>query len=137
MENGRLRMVREWPRIGSHAGALDCVLSGKTGPRVEIVLSHAGSDGRIVQALMQAGVDGIVVAGTGNGTLHEQLEEVLLQALDGGIRVLRSTRCSLGQVLDIEGDRIPASNRPPVKARIDLMLDLIEAAAAPAAQVSR
>ena len=102
-------------------------------PRVEIVMSHAGASALMVQALMAQGglapwqkLRGIVVAATGNGTVHQALEAALLQAQRSGVRVLRSTRCAYGQVQSPPGKPIPESaGLSPVKARIALMLELI------------
>src|SRR3712207_8099178 len=49
-------------------------------PWVEIVHSNAGADGRAVDLLAAAGVRGLVVAGTGNGSVHVALEQALLRA---------------------------------------------------------
>lgn len=89
-------------------------------------MNHAGADGSIVQALQARGVDGIVVAGTGNGTLSAGLQQALLQAMRDGVRVLRATRCAGGRVLPHGGDVLPDSRGlSPVKARIALLLDLL------------
>ncbi len=53
-------------------------------PRVEILMNHAGAGGAIVQALQAQGVQGLVVAGTGNGSLHHELEAALLKAQAAG-----------------------------------------------------
>ena len=101
-------------------------------PRVEVVLSHAGASGAVVDALLAsrhtelAPLRGLVVAGTGNGSLHQDLEAALLRAQAGGLRVLRATRCALGRVLPMPGQRLPDSTGlSPVKARIALMLALM------------
>lgn len=103
-------------------------------PRVDVVLSHACSTGAVVRALSRApqpgddAVGGIVVAGTGNGTIHQDLEDALLEAQAQGIRVVRSSRCSDGAIVrgPEPGDGIAISVAPtPVKARIALMLDLM------------
>jgi L-asparaginase len=101
-------------------------------PRVEIVHSHAGADGAIVRALCPPGaardrsVDGLVVAATGNGTLHRELEAALLVAQAQGIAVLRSSRCADGRQVSLSGDRLPgADGLTPVQARIELMLSLM------------
>lgn len=103
-------------------------------PRVDIVLSHACANGAIVRALTRAplpgddAVCGIVVAGTGNGTVHQDLEDALLEAQTQGVRVVRSSRCSLGTIVQGPNPRagITCSVAPtPVKARIALMLDLM------------
>jgi L-asparaginase len=96
-------------------------------PWVEILTSHACATGAAVQLLCAAGVAGIVVAGTGNGSLHAELEAALLHAQALGIRVVRSSRCSAGRVLPGAADRLPASPLNAVKARIALQLELLAA----------
>jgi L-asparaginase len=96
---------------------------------VEIVLSHAGASGGLIDALVrerQAGapdaVDGLVLAATGNGTLHRNIEEAAARAQAAGIVVWRASRCALGRMLPA-GDAIPyAADLSPVKARIALTL---------------
>ncbi len=96
-------------------------------PRVQIVMNHVGADGSIVRALIAQGVDGIVVAGTGNGTVSNGLEAALREAQAAGVRVLRSTRCDAGPVSELEGALPSAGSLSPVKARIELLLDLLAA----------
>ena len=101
-------------------------------PRVEIIMNHADANGQIVDALLQQKVSqqqklrGIVVAGTGNGTISETLELALLRAQDTGVVVWRSTRCAFGtlegRANNVFGD---SHGLPPVKARIALMLNLM------------
>ena len=89
-------------------------------------MSHAGADGAVVRALVADGVQGLVVAGTGNGSLHHALESALLQAQAAGVRVVRSTRCLEGRVLSKPGEALPDSQGlSPVKARISLLLALL------------
>jgi L-asparaginase len=125
VEDGRLRPVRPWPRQPVDGGLLQRVLRAQDWPRVEIVLNHAGAGRLAVDALVQAGVQGLVAAGTGNGTLHHDLEQALLEAAARGVKVVRTTRCALGQVIAQPDDRLPAHPRSPVKARVDLLLDLL------------
>jgi L-asparaginase len=69
----------------------------------------------------------LVVAGTGNGTLHHALQAALQQAQNQGVAVVRTTRCALGQVLaraDGQGAGLAAWPLPAVKARVELMLRL-------------
>ena len=83
----------------------------------------------MVEALRSAEVKGIVVAGTGNGTLHHALEAALLAAQASGVAVLRSTRCQEGRIVPggrRQGDELPsAGGLTPVQARIELMLRLL------------
>lgn len=103
-----------------------------TWPQVEIVLNHAGSSGAVVQALVQAGVRGLVAAGTGNGTLSQSLTEALQQAMANGVQVVRSTRCPLGQVIPPPDSTIAvAKGLSPVKARVALQLALMGLPPAP------
>ena len=103
------------------------VLACKQWPRVEIVLNHAGADGRMVHALMAHDApDGWVVAGTGNGTLHHDLASALLDAQKQGARVLRASRCAQGGVQSRDADEFPhASGLTAVQARVALWLDLL------------
>ncbi|HLO96276.1 MAG TPA: asparaginase, partial [Burkholderiaceae bacterium] len=78
--------------------------------------------------LMHDGVEGLVAAGTGNGTLSQALELALLEAQALGVEVLRSTRCDAGPVAE-NGRGLPsAGGLSPVKARIELMLGLLSQA---------
>jgi len=117
-----------WPAPGR--GAWACL--AQEPPRVEIVSSHAGADGRVVQALLALRpnesdpVKGLVVAGTGHGTVHQGLAKALEQAESQGIKVWRSTRVARGGVLPREGDHWPAAGTlTAAQARVALMLDLL------------
>lgn len=103
-------------------------------PRVEIVMNYVGATGATVRALCaeppdsSAAVQGIVVAGTGNGTLHHDLEAALWQAQRQGVKVVRATRCPQGCVVPGTGSdaALPHSQGlSVVKARIVLMLDIM------------
>jgi L-asparaginase len=125
VEEGRLRLVRASVAgpVLRHANTLAAPADW---PRVEIVMNHAGAGGAIVQALVQDGVRGLVVAGTGNGTVHQALEDALLRAQQQGVAVRRASRCAQGRVLPHAGDRLPsAEGLSPVKARIALLLELM------------
>ncbi len=134
VEEGRLRLLREWPVVAAGAAAAryaQAVSRATRWPRVEIVLNHAGATGALVQALVAQGVDGLVAAGTGNGTLGAPLQAALLEARAQGVAVVRTTRCARGQVLPYAGDLLPDSGGlPPVKARVALVLDLLAGPAA-------
>jgi L-asparaginase len=126
VEEGRLRLLRPWPQAPALRNAAS-LPDPEAWPRVEIVTSHAGAGGTMVQALVKGGVGGIVVAGTGNGTLHHALEAALLEAQRGDVAVRRVSRCSQGRVLVKADDAIPsADGLSAVKARIALMLELMQ-----------
>jgi L-asparaginase len=140
VEEGTVRLLRPWPLAPASAtqAQLDAIQAAQVWPRVEIVMSHAGANGQLVEALMaQRDADtrsretlrGIVVAGTGNGSLHQTLEAALVQAQSRGIAVQRTTRCATGRVLAVAGAAIAdISPVSPVKARIALMLELMTSA---------
>src|SRR5690606_3996956 len=92
----------------------------------------AGADGRVVTALLAQGshaenaLQGLVVAGTGHGTVHQGLARALAQAEQQGVRIWRSSRVARGGVLSREGDQWPAAGGlTAAQARVALMLDLL------------
>ena len=103
------------------------VLACKHWPRVELVFNHAGADGRLVRTLMAHDApQGWVVAGTGNGTLHHNLEAALLDAQKQGAQVLRASRCAQGGVQSREADVMPhAGGLTAVQARVALLMHLV------------
>jgi L-asparaginase len=127
VEDGQLRLLRAWPAPDARAvQVLAKIAAARRWPRVEIVMNHAGAGGSMVQALVADGVDGLVVAGTGNGSVHRDLEQALLKAQAQGVKAVRSTRCAQGPVLARSDDTLPhAGSLSPVKARITLMLELL------------
>lgn len=148
VEEGRVRWLGraavQYP--GWNAARLEQLLACEELPWVEIVQSGALQSARAVQALVAAGVQGLIVAGTGNGTIHQAMEQVLLQAKDQGVGVWCTTRCLEGQwvgsqagqpevqvgideiaarVIKAEVEGGPdAVLLPPSKARIAMMLQL-------------
>lgn len=109
------------------------VLQAERLPRVALLTSHADSDGALVKALMLAGdhdpalrMQGIVVAATGNGTLHQALLPALEAAQAAGVRVVRATRCARGRVIPDPSNPFPDSaGLSAVKARIALALSML------------
>ena len=115
VEEGRLTMWRPWP-AGEALGSR--LLARERPPRVAIVTSHGDADG------------GIVVAGTGNGTLHRRLEAALLRARDdGGVQVLRCSRIGRGAVVPTANDCFESAGALTAgQARVELLLRLLAAA---------
>ena len=130
IEEGVLRQHRPWPSGTAPAHGRAAAGDPAQWPQVEIVTSHAGADGRLVQALRrQRRVTGIVVAGTGNGTLHHELEAALRRSAGGGrggaaqLAAASTAACSVRATA-----RLPAAGAlTPVQARIELMLRLLRA----------
>ena len=95
-------------------------------PWVAVVSSHAGVDPRQIDAWVSAGVQGLVVAGTGNGTLHTALLSALQTAEKAGVALRLCTRCAHGPIVG-ENTAIACAPRElnAFKARVSLMLDLM------------
>ena len=141
VEESVVRLVRNWPLalVNYAPAAIKMIVDMPVWPRVEVLTSHAGASGAIVRALMNpnrnpghndsaandAPVMGLVIAATGNGTIHRDLEEALLAVQASGVAVMRATRCPMGRVISTPDARMADSNGlSPVKARIALMLAL-------------
>ncbi len=93
-------------------------------------MSHALADGWVIKALLEQGARGLVVAATGNATVHQDLLSDLQVAQESGVRLVIASRCPLGQLLPSDAPTQTAWHHlalSPVKARIALALDLLEA----------
>ena len=106
LEGGRLQRWRPWP--GQHRRAepfqptlLQRLLADTPWPRVEWISSHGAQNGAVVRALLlqhaqadgaEAPLRGLLVAGTGNATLHLALAQALRQAEQAGVVVWRCSR---------------------------------------------
>jgi L-asparaginase len=125
MEDGRLRRFRAWPDTQAlHQAALK--VDAALWPVVEIVTSHAGARGQTIAALVAAGAKGLVIAGTGNGSVHTSLLAATRHAQAAGVKVLRSSRCILGGVVGEPADALPsAGSLTPAQARVRLLLEML------------
>ena len=138
VEEGAVRLLKNWPLAPESIAynAIKNIDIQSNWPRVEMVMNHAGASALMVDALLAQSasgqvepIRGIVVAGTGNGSLHHDLEAALLRAQASGVAVRRSTRCAMGQVIPVLNAAIAHSEGlSPVKARIALMLELMASA---------
>ena len=138
VEEGQLRLRRAWPDEPAHAAAASMLArEAADWPWVVVLGSHAGVDGRQLDALAGLGVAGIVVAATGNGTVNAALLPALARAHQAGVAVVRSSRCAYGALVGEgadtlrqlpQGELAPllagAGPLTPVQARIELMLTL-------------
>jgi L-asparaginase len=121
------------PDSPQRASALEAVLQAQALPRVAWVTSHADADGEQVRAMLAYGTTrpgamlrGLVVAGTGNGTLHQGLEAAIREAQAQGVEVRRASRCARGAVVPGAPHALAdTGGLAPAKARIDLALDLL------------
>ena len=134
VEEGRLRRFRDWP-AGEPLG-LGLLATDPAGwPWVEIVTSHAGARGDAVRTLCAAGVQGLVVAATGNGAVHLSLAQALQEAEAAGIPVWRTTRCGGGAL--VGADAGPAAAMSPWQARLELALLLLRMSSKPPVSAPR
>ena len=134
VEEGHVRLLRNWPlsQVDQAQEAIGKIANGEDWPRVEVIMNYAGVSGALVDALLRTTpgeppVRGLVVAGTGNGTLHVELEAALRRAVQVGVRVVRATRCATGRVLSRpDAEFADSQGMSPVKARVALMLALMD-----------
>lgn len=98
-------------------------------PRVDIVYSYVNADGVAVDAFSKAGAKGIILAGTGNGSMHDNAFPSLAKASESGIVVVRSARTGNGMVTIshqewADAGLLEGNTLNPQKARILLQLAL-------------
>jgi L-asparaginase len=91
-------------------------------PWVEILTSAACADGRAVTALIHAGVKGLVIAGTGSGTVHRAW---LAAAASVRVPVVLGAGCDMAGMPLTEQALWSAADLSPRKARIALALFLL------------
>lgn len=129
--------VLDWPMP-----SVEQVLSTQHWPRVELLYNHSGADGQLVRTLLKARDDGesgtisnppqtaltkgLVVAGTGSGTLSQDLERALIDAQKAGLWVARTSRCVFGVANPDKHPHIRALiHFSPAQARVSMILGLI------------
>ena len=97
-------------------------------PRVDVVVSHAGADGAMIDACVAAGARGIVCAATGAGRPTPAQDEAFERASEKGVIVCIASRVGSGRVARSPGLRergvVTADNLQPWKARVLLTLAL-------------
>jgi L-asparaginase len=99
-------------------------------PRVEVVYSYANLGGDIIEALVDKGVKGIVLAGVGDGNTTDAALAALEKAAKQGVAVVRCSRTGSGVVdrnVEVNDDKlgfIAGMELNAQKARILLMLGL-------------
>ncbi|MFT3736429.1 MAG: asparaginase [Rhodocyclaceae bacterium] len=97
-------------------------------PRVDVVTSYVGADGTLIDAVVQAGAQGIVAAGFAPGCGAPAESAALRRAVNKQVSVVQAARAQSGRV-DAR-DRVRAAgfvagdNLPAHKARILLMMAL-------------
>jgi L-asparaginase type II len=129
MEGGRPAFYRTADRAHTTATEFD-IKDLRELPKVGIALAYAGSGRIAIDAMVAAGVKGIVNAGVGDGSLSVEARAALVEARAKGIVVVRASRIPGGAVArngeadDDALDFVVADNLSPQKARILLALAL-------------
>lgn len=97
-------------------------------PPVEIVYTYTDAPGLMIDALVAAGVKGIVIDGAGAGGLGSAQAEAVRRAREKGVVIVATARTRGGRVQDTPEGRkagiIPGDNLVPEKARTLLQLAL-------------
>lgn len=96
----------------------------ETLPKVPIVYIHSGQDTEQIDYLVERGAKGLVLAGTGAGSLPSKMKTCLTKLEDQGISVIRASRTGSGFAVKEDDGGIAAGILNPQKARILLMLAL-------------
>ena len=98
----------------------------KTLPQVEIISAYSDASPIAFEALIDAGIDGIVISGVGHGNYNRAYAQAIEKAITKGIIVVRSTRILKGGVnmhAEEYKPQVPVVyNHTPQTARILLML---------------
>ena len=98
-------------------------------PKVDILYTYS-NDGSAVaaKALFENGTKGLVIAGSGAGSIHENQKNVLKELLKDGMKIVVSSRVYAGRVAISDDDKklgfISGEDLNPQKARVLLMLAL-------------
>ena len=102
-------------------------------PDVEIIYEYAGVNPQMLDHILDTkGLKGLVIAGVGDGNIPSYEKDFLIKARKKGIVIVRSSRVGSGAVsydynnLDTTYDLIAGDNLNPQKARILLMLSLMQ-----------
>src|SRR4030095_6953113 len=100
-------------------------------PRVDIVFGCADMSPDLIDASVNAGAKGIVIAGVGNGNMNKASVDAAARAVKKGVVVVRSSRVATGTVdrnVEVNDDQlgfIASDELNPQKSRILLSLALL------------
>ena len=101
-------------------------------PRVDIVFADADMEPDLIDASVNAGAKGIVIAGVGNGNMNKVSVDAAARAVKKGVIVVRSSRVATGMVdrnVEVNDDElgfIASDELNPQKSRILLSLALLK-----------
>jgi L-asparaginase len=71
--------------------------------RVEVLLATAGSDAQLVDAAVNSGSQGLVIAAMGRGNVPPAMAQAIKRAIDKGVVVVVTSRCWGGRVAPVYG----------------------------------
>ncbi len=101
-------------------------------PKVGIIYSYSNVEPLALAALVSGGYQGVIHAGVGNGNIHKNMFQPLIDAAAQGVLVVRSSRVPTGPTtLDNEVDDakyhfVASQELNPQKSRVLLMLALLK-----------
>lgn len=101
-------------------------------PRVDVLYAHVGLESDLIDAAVQRGAKGLIVAGVGNGNMNEASLVALTRAVKEGVPCVRSTRVpsgSVGRNVEVDDDArgfVASGELNPAKARVLLKLALLQ-----------
>ncbi|HVP97604.1 asparaginase [Methanoregula sp.] len=123
MEDGKPQIFRLPAR--NHTTGSEFDVSGLSMlPRVDIIATYPGMDTTAIDAFVQAGTEGLVVTGMGNGEYPSTIGPALQAAAGRGIPVVVASRTGSGIATAHDPHFLSAGTLNPQKARILLMLAL-------------
>ena len=109
-------------------------------PRVDVIFADADMSPDLVDASVNAGAKGIVIAGVGNGNMNKATVDAAANAAKKGVVVVRSSRVATGLVdrnVEVNDDQmgfVASDELNPQKSRILLSLALLKPASPPQIQ---
>lgn len=104
----------------------------KSLPRVDVVYGGAGMEPDLIDASVERGAKGIVIAGVGNGNMSKAALDACARASKKGVVVVRSTRVATGDVgrnIEVNDDElglVASYELNPQKSRILLSVALLK-----------
>jgi L-asparaginase len=101
-------------------------------PRVDVVFACADMSPDLIDASVNNGAKGIVIAGVGNGNMNKVSVEAAARAAKKGVVIVRASRVATGlvgrnvEVNDDELGFVASDELNPQKSRILLMFALLK-----------
>jgi L-asparaginase len=125
--DGRVVFYRSSTRRHTHQSEFD-IDAVEQLPRIDIAYAYSGVDGTAIEAVVNAGCEGLVCAGLGSGGAPRPFLQALSRAVEAGIPVVVTSQAGSGRAMArraaAERGFLFGDNLLPRKARILLMLAL-------------